>query len=89
LKHERDVSAKGPQAEGSHINPIEGDPTSRWVIEAQEQARQRRLPGTGGADESDGRAGGNVKANVAEGTDTFSIVERNTLEGEVAAYPAR
>src|SRR5258708_7849321 len=70
LKHERDVSAKGPQAEGSHINPIEGDPTSRWVIEAQEQARQRRLPGPGGPDESAGRAGGKCQANVAAGTDT-------------------
>src|SRR2546421_1110084 len=82
LKHERDVSAQRLQGEGSQISTIKGDPTGYGIIEAQEQARQRRLASTGGADEGHGRAGGNVKAHVAEGMVPCPVAERHTLASE-------
>src|SRR5690348_4520816 len=80
LQHKRDVAAQRLQGETAQISPIKGNSTGLGIIEAIKQARQRRLPGTGGANEGCGSTCRNINAHVAQGKKLFSVAERDMLK---------
>ena len=60
LKHDGEVLPQRPQVPLAHIHAVEQNPPALDVVEAHEQVRDRRLPGTRVTDERDRLPGSTV-----------------------------
>ena len=66
LQHEAEQPAQIGEIEIADVDAVDGDAAARDVVEPHQQVDQRRLAGSGGADNADALARPNLEAHVAQ-----------------------
>src|SRR5690606_8274243 len=66
------------------IDAIDGDFSGLWIEESQEQIDERGFSGAGGADDSDGGAGGDGEVEVFEDGLASGVAEGDVFETDFA-----
>ena len=91
LEHHADRRAERREGEGADVVPVEGDHAVVGVVEPGQQRDDRRLAGTGAADERDGLPRRDLQADVAQHRTRRQIPERHVPQADRAAgvAPAR
>ena len=68
----------------AEIGPVDRDSSVARVVEAREQLRDGRLPGSRVADERDGRPHRDVEVEVVEDVRELAVAEAHMLEADVS-----
>src|SRR5439155_17977132 len=67
----------------TQVDAVERDPSVAWVVEPGQQLRDRRLAGTGVADQGDRRSRRDVEIEIGQDVGPVAIPEPNVLETDV------
>ena len=84
LRHEADVVAQRSQRERADVMAVDQDPPFVRVVEARDQAGERRLAGAGGADDGDDLAWSGIEGDLLQRVDAARIAEADAVEGHTA-----
>ena len=88
LEHDRDRMPQVGQREIADVDAVDGDGALVHVVEAHQQASERRLAATGGADDGNRSARGYVQIEVAEHLVVLVVPEADVAERHLAdAFP--
>ncbi len=84
LRHHRDLRAQALLRHGGDVLAVDQDAAALEVEEAQQQIDERRLAGTGAADEADLLAGLDGQAQAVDDTNISAVAEAHVLEADLA-----
>ena len=82
-----ELAAKRGLRDVANVGPVDRYPAVCRVVKAGEQLRDRGLAGARVADESDGRAGGDVEIDPVEDLVAAAVPEPDMLEADMALDP--
>src|SRR5690606_3030337 len=83
-----DGAGEGVEVEVAHIDPVEGDPAARDVVEPGHQIAESGLAGAGRADDREAGARGNGDVDAVEDrAAAVVVVEGDVLEADLALDP--
>ena len=89
LQHDRELGAQVGEPVVAQVDAVEQDPALRGVVEAGEQADERRLSRAGRPGDADPGPRGDVKGDVAQDAAVAVVGERDVLEADVARRPGQ
>ena len=84
FEHDRDCVSQVGQREVADVDAVDGDGALVHVVEAHQQASERGLSATGGADHGDRRARRNVQIEVAKHLVVRVVPEADVAERDLA-----
>lgn len=84
LRHDAEVAAQAGDRDVADVGAVDGDGAAVGVVEAEEQAQQRRLAAAAFADDGDGRARWDVERDVFQRGPPPVVGEGDVAEGDVA-----
>src|SRR5439155_26754704 len=82
LQDDRELAAQVGQAQVAQVDAVELDAPGGGVVEAHEQADERRLAGAGRAGDRDVRAGRGLEGDVLQRGAPRHVGERDAAEGD-------
>ena len=80
LQDHRHLPPQAGACHAAHVVTVNPDGPAAHVVEARDQVGDGRLAGAGASDQSDGLAGGDVEADVAQHRPRRVIAERDAVE---------
>ena len=66
LQHQAEQAAQVGEVELANVDAVDGDPSALSLVEPHQQVDQRRLAGSGGADDADALARPDLEAHVLQ-----------------------
>jgi len=79
LRNHADRAPQRVELHSANIGAVERDAPRRDVVEARQERRERRLPGTGVPDERDGAAGRDLEVDPVQHRPARRVLERDAL----------
>ena len=85
LRHHADRATQGELRDCAHVLAVDRDPAARDLVEAEQEAHQRRLARTGGPDHGDLVAGRDDEAHLVQDRPARVVGKAHRLEADRAA----